>query len=193
LSQSWRRAVAAASADTPDLTGSWDYISVGPDPWSGGGTIASGSLIKADVGCLIGGYSSDTARTFVCGQPDRHAARIFAVLEEAFETGFALLKPGAAFADIHAATLRVIHAAGFNGYSRGHFGHSLGADVGMEEWPFISADSDEIVEPGMVLAFETPFYGTGLGALMIEDQLLVTSSGPQSMNRLPRGLRQLPD
>ena len=97
----------------------------------------------------------------------------------------------AAFTEIHAATIAVIHAAGFTGYSRGHFGHSLGADVGMEEWPFLSADSTELVESGMVLAFETPFYGKGIGALMIEDQLLVTEAGPVSMNRLPRGLTRI--
>jgi Xaa-Pro aminopeptidase len=40
----------------------------------------------------------------------------------------------------------------------------------------------------MVVALEAPFYGQGLGALMIEDQFLVTDSGAGCMNRLPRGL-----
>jgi Xaa-Pro aminopeptidase len=44
------------------------------------------------------------------------------------------------------------------------------------EWPFIVPDSDGTIEPVMALAFETPFYGNGVGALMIRDQMLVTMS-----------------
>jgi Xaa-Pro aminopeptidase len=45
-----------------------------------------------------------------------------------------------------------------------------------------------LIEPNMVLALETPFYANGLGALMIEEQFLITESGAQSMNRLSREL-----
>ena len=80
---------------------------------------------------------------------------------------------------------------GFHEYFRGHFGHSVGGGVGIEEWPFFSADSAELIEPGMVVALEAPFYAQGLGALMIEDQFLVTPDGVEPMNSLPRGLRDL--
>ncbi|MNY36063.1 aminopeptidase [compost metagenome] len=80
---------------------------------------------------------------------------------------------------------------GFSEYYRGHFGHSVGGGVGIEEWPFFSHDNAEIILPDMVVALEAPFYGEGLGALMIEDQFLVTSSGVECMNSLPRTLRDL--
>ena len=38
-----------------------------------------------------------------------------------------------------------------------------------EEWPFISAQSDVLLEPGMVIAFETPYYIRGLGGFIIEE------------------------
>ncbi len=88
--------------------------------------------------------------------------------------------------DIYAATTTSIHRAGLASYQRGHFGHGLGASVGSEEWPFIAADSDVIAEPGMMLAFETPFYGKGIGGLIIEDQLLVTEDGIEIITTLPR-------
>jgi Xaa-Pro aminopeptidase len=69
--------------------------------------------------------------------------------------------------------------------------HSVGGSVGIEEWPFFSANSPEPILPSMVVALEAPFYAQGLGALMIEDQFLVTESGVEPMNRLPRGLRDL--
>ena len=43
----------------------------------------------------------------------------------------------------------------------------------------------------MTLAFETPFYGKGIGALTIEDSLLITDTGIEVLNALPRGLVQL--
>jgi Xaa-Pro aminopeptidase len=61
----------------------------------------------------------------------------------------------------------------------------LGAGLGSEEWPFISADSNVLIEPGMVLAFECPWYINGLGGLIIENQILITEKGPEVMNSLP--------
>jgi Xaa-Pro dipeptidase len=153
--------------------------------------VEAGAVIKADVGCLIGGYSSDMARTYAFGRPEPLARDIFAALADAFETGFATIRPGVALRDVHAATLAAMNASGYLGYRRGHFGHGLGASVGSEEWPFIAADSDAVAEPGMMLAFETPFYGKGVGALMIEDQLLVTETGIERISQLPRGLVEL--
>ena len=49
-------------------------------------------------------------------------------------------------------------------------------------------NSAEFIEPNMVVALEAPFYAQGLGALMIEDQFLVTESGVACMNSLTRSL-----
>jgi Xaa-Pro aminopeptidase len=40
----------------------------------------------------------------------------------------------------------------------------------------------------MVVALEAPFYAQGVGALMIEDQFLVTEAGAECMNSLSRAL-----
>lgn len=186
----WQGAIRQASAGLP-LTGSWDYISVGADPWGGDARAAPGDLIKVDVGCLIDGYTSDTGRTFVLGTPSLAAAQIHAALMAGFEAGFARLTPGTPLAEVHRVTTAAIRAQGFSGYARGHFGHGLGTGPGSEEWPFIAADADLCVTPGMVLAFECPWYLTGLGGFIIEDQIEITDSGPVSMNHLPRGLVSL--
>jgi Xaa-Pro aminopeptidase len=191
LSDAWRggiKRVAEASGIT-NLTGHWDFISVGSDPWSQAGFVEDGVIIKADVGCLIDGYSSDTARTF--GPPSVMARDVFVALEAAFAAGLEALRPAVTFGSVHAAVLNAMRSAGYEEYHRGHFGHAVGANVGMEEWPFISAGNEEIIEPGMVLALETPFYAKGIGALMIEDQLLVTENGIEIMNALPSGLIDL--
>ncbi len=185
LSRAWNVGVdlEARRRGVTTITGRWDYISIGENPWGGTGSVTPGALIKADVGVLIEGYSSDTARSFVFGAPSKLASDIFAVMRKAHAAGLAAIRPGVTFGEIHRVTRAVFEAAGFEGYDRGHFGHSLGADTGIEEWPFLSRDADEVIEANMVLAFEVPFYADGLGALMIEDQLLVTETGIELMSR----------
>lgn len=192
LSGIWRDAVRdEAARRNIALTDIWDYISVGSDPWSPEGAVADGSVVKVDAGTLVHGYSSDTARSYVYGTPSPLILDIYALLLEAFETGLTAIRPGAMLRDVYDVTLSVVHKAGLTGYRRGHFGHGLGASVGSEEWPFIAADSDVAIEPGMVLAFETPFYGKGIGSLTIEDQLLVTETGVEIMTTLPRHLLRI--
>ena len=67
----------------------------------------------------------------------------------------------------------------------------MGAGLGSEEWPFISADATVVFEPGMVIAFECPWYITGLGGFIIENQVLITEDGHEMMNSLPLDLIQI--
>jgi Xaa-Pro aminopeptidase len=192
LSLAWKTGAQAYAAQNGfSLSGHWDYISVGPDLADMAARVTSGALIKADVGTLVGGYSSDGARTFTHGRPSDLALDIFMALEEAFLAGLGALKPGNLFRDVHAAAMAAMQKAGFQEYARGHFGHSVGGSVGIEEWPFFSASNEEEILPGMVVALEAPFYGQGLGALMIEDMFVVTQHGAECVNTLPRGLIDL--
>jgi Xaa-Pro aminopeptidase len=192
LSSAWKAGAQAYAEDSGfSLSGHWDYISVGADLSDMAAVVTPGALIKADVGTLVGGYSSDGARTFSHGRPSDLALDLFMALEEAFVAGMEALRPGNRFCDVHAAAITAMRRAGFHEYARGHFGHSVGGSVGIEEWPFFSATNREEILPGMVVALETPFYGQGLGALMIEDMFLITETGADCLNTLPRGLIDL--
>lgn len=192
LSAAWKSGAQAHAHNSGfSLSGHWDYISVGPALSDMAAVVTPGALIKADVGTLVDGYSSDGARTFSWGPVSPLAADIFKALEAAFASGLEALRPGNTFGAVHATMLASMRKQGFSEYYRGHFGHSVGGEVGIEEWPFFSHDNPEIILPGMVVALEAPFYGEGLGALMIEDQFLVTAAGAQCMNSLPRTLRDL--
>lgn len=193
LASAWEKGARAEAGrrNIQNLTGLWEYVSVGQNPWTKGGVVERGDLIKVDVGCLIAGYTSDTGRTFVCGAPSALQSRLFDALQTAYDAGLPLLKPGIAMSDVHRATTEAMEKVGFPGYTRGHFGHGLGAGLGSEEWPFLSRQSDVIIEPGMVLAFETPWYVDGVGGMIIENQLLITQDGHEIMNQLPSGLISL--
>lgn len=189
LSAAYAEAVHAAATARGMAVGLWDYISVGPDPWGAGRPAQNGDILKFDVGVVIGGYSSDMARTVAFGQPSRAARELHAALLAGLEAGLEKLGPGVRLADVHAVMLAAVRQRGVAAYVRGHFGHSLGNDPFSEQWPFIAADSDVPAEPGMVLALESPYYVDGLGGFIIEDQVLVNDTGIELMSRLPRDLR----
>jgi len=190
LAVAWREGVSAALARRPGvrMDSAWEYISMGPTPWGGAEPLRDGDVVKYDVGCVIGGYSSDSGRTFVHGRPRARTQEIFAALQAGFEAGFALLKPGTAWSQVHAAATEAIRSHGLEGFSRGHFGHGLGQGLFAEVWPFLSKGYDLELEPGMTLAFETPFYVDGEGGFIIEDQMVITASGAEPVWTLDRGL-----
>jgi len=166
----------------------WAYISIGPDGFQPGGPLIEGDSIKVDVGLVVDGYSSDSARTFMFRGDNDSARTIYSALRRGFDAGRQLLMPGAKLSEIHRATLSTIQSAGFPTYARGHFGHSVGASVWSEEWPFIASDEETVLESGMVMAFETPFYVRGVGGFMIEDQFTITPHGANPAWSLPLDL-----
>jgi Xaa-Pro aminopeptidase len=175
----------------PTPQSAWANIAVAGDGFALGGPAREGDLVKIDVGCVVSGYSSDGGRTVVLGDPHPEAVRVYDALHGAFDAGFAMLKPGSPLADIYRATATPMWDQGFETYGRGHFGHGVGASIWSEEWPFISANSDAVLEPSMALAFETPWYIDGLGGFIIEDQVLITSTGCEVMAPLSRDLLQI--
>jgi Xaa-Pro dipeptidase len=190
MTEIWRDAAhqSAVRRGMSPPQSSWAYIAVAGDGFAPGGPAKPGDIIKIDVGCVINGYSSDGGRTAVLGSPSADAQRVFDALHRAFDAGSALLRPGMPLNDIHRATATAMWDQGFESYGRGHFGHGVGASIWSEEWPFISAESDAVLEPGMVMAFETPWYIDGLGGFIIEDQVLITETGCEVMAPSPRGL-----
>jgi len=59
--------------------------------------------------------------------------------------------------------------------------------LGMGEMPpFLSPKEERPLEPGMVMALETPLYVRGLGGFQIEECFLVTDSGYDLLTTLPR-------
>lgn len=154
-------------------------ITIGPAATGKGRPAEYGDMIRLDLGCVIDGYTSDCARTAILGQPTADQKAIYDALRSAFEAGLKRLRPGLPLGEVHRTAMSAMHAQGFDMYCRGHFGHGVGASVFVEEWPFIAADEMTQIEPGMVLAYELPWYIRGLGAFMLEDQFTV---GAQSID-----------
>ncbi len=184
----------AATADPrfAGYTDNWVLPSVGgrtSASYGDRGTgLQSGDLVKFDCGTTVGGYRCDGGRTFAFQRVDPGAERLYAVLAEAQRIARGMMFPGTVVGDVFRAAISYVHEHGYPGYNRGHIGHSVGIDTFHEEPPYITPDCHTVLEPGMVFAVELPTYTPDVGAIMIEDMLVVTTDGPRQLHSLTHDL-----
>src|ERR1019366_3097150 len=73
------------------------------------------------------------------------------------------------------------------------FGHSLGHGIGLEvhEAPRLSKAADAPLPVGAVVTIEPGIYRQGWGGIRFEDDVLLTSDGPDVITKFPRELIEL--
>lgn len=152
------------------------------------GRLGAGDLVKFDCGTTVGGYRCDGGRTFAYGHRTGEAERLYGVLAEAQRIARTMIRPGVVVGDVFRAAMHHVHTHGFPSYTRGHVGHSVGLDTFHEEPPYISPSATTVITPGMVFAVEVPSYTPDVGAVMIEDMLVVTEEGAHQLHSLPHEL-----
>ena len=184
-----------AAIDDPSLgefQSAYGFISAGTGSSFGDRSgLRSGDLIKFDCGVAVAGFYSDCGRTFAFGRPSAEQRRVYDALAEAHAAARELMRPGTPISAVYRAADDVMQSRGFPGYSRGHYGHSIGLDTFVEEPPFISAAEHSELRPGMLLCLETPYYSPSLGSYQIEDMILITETGHENFNTLSYELVEL--
>ena len=187
-------ALEAAMADPTlgEFQSAYGFISAGTGSSFGDRSgLHSGDLIKFDCGVAVGGFYSDCGRTFAFGRASGEQRRVHDALAEAHAAARELMRPGTPISAVYRAADQVMQAQGFPGYSRGHYGHSIGLDTFVEEPPFISASEHSELQPGMLLCLEAPYYSASLGSYQIEDMILITETGHENFNTLSYELVEL--
>ncbi len=187
-------ALEAAMADPSlgEFQSAYGFISAGAGSSFGGRTgLHSGDLIKFDCGVAVGGFYSDCGRTFAFGRASTEQRRVHDALAEAHAAAREVMRPGTPISAVYRAADERMQALGFPGYSRGHYGHSIGLDTFVEEPPFISANEHSELQPGMLLCLEAPYYSASLGSYQIEDMILITENGHENFNTLSYELVEL--
>ena len=75
--------------------------------------LQSGEMLDIDFGTAVcGGYSVDSSRNVIVGEPDRGLLKQWDLVEGAFRETMAVLRPGAIAGDVHATCERVIADGG---------------------------------------------------------------------------------
>lgn len=152
--------------------------------------IEAGDIITFDFGCYYKGYSSDLTRTIAIGSIDPKLEEIYYIVLEAHNEVIRHTKPGMTGAQVDALARDYITQKGYGEYFGHSTGHGLGLDV--HEEPRATASSDQVFAPGMVVTNEPGIYIPNLGGVRIEDDLLITKDGVESLNRAPKDLIILP-
>ena len=183
---------AIAGPSLGEFQSAYGFISAGTGSNFGDRSgLHSGDLIKFDCGTAVGGFYSDCGRTFAFGRATPDQRRIHDALAKAHGAARELMRPGTPISAVYRAADDVMLAHGFPGYSRGHYGHSIGMDTFVEEPPFISANEHTELQPGMLLCLETPYYSASTGSYQIEDMILITEGGHENFNTLSYELVEL--
>jgi Xaa-Pro dipeptidase len=134
-----------------------------------------GDTIWFDAGCTYCGYWSDVARNVSLGEPSSRVQSVYQAMLEGEERGIAATRPGMTGGELFDLTVEAVREAGVPGYRRHHVGHGIGGEV--YEQPLLAPNNKTVIEEGMVLNIETPYYEFGLGALHVEDPYVVGSDG----------------
>jgi Xaa-Pro aminopeptidase len=146
--------------------------------------ISEGDLVVIDFGGTVDGYRSDLSRTFIVGDVSTEVRQIYDLVIEAQAAGLAQVHDGAAAADVDRACRSIIERAG-----RGNqFTHSTGHGMGLVvyEHPVLARSSDEILTAGQVVTVEPGVYVPGTGGVRVEDLVIVTAAGCESLTHTPK-------
>ncbi len=151
----------ANSAETYNIGG--DYI------------VKKGDVVRFDLGAITNGYFSDIARTISVGKPSDKVKRVYDAVLEAQRAMMEIVKPGTTTGELHECGVSIVRRHGFSDYVRGNMGHGIGLVV--HEEPDFIENGTIVLEPGMALAVEAPFYITGEFGVNPENNVIVTEDG----------------
>ena len=148
--------------------------------------IRSGDFVTVDIGAAYEGYKSDITRTFIVGEPSEKQVKIYEAVLNAHQLALPLIRDGIDAKEVDKASRETIGKAGYGLY----FIHSLGHGVGLEvhEPPNLGENSRDVLNVGNVVTDEPGIYIAGFGGVRIEDTVLVTRKGPQSLTAFEKDL-----
>jgi Xaa-Pro aminopeptidase len=163
---------------------------IGHDP--GSGPLREGEPIIIDIWPMDDESAcwADMTRTFVIGKIPDEVAEWHRLTYEALEATRAAVRPGADGADIYGIACDVYEQAGIptqrtkaeGEVLRDGFFHGLGHGVGLEvhEEPSLGRSGSELIA-GDVVTLEPGAYRQGYGGVRLEDLVLVTEDGCETL------------
>jgi len=149
--------------------------------------IQSGDAVVVDIGgTMPDGYCSDCTRMYAVGDPGQEYLDKYDILFDAQKNSREMAKPGVSAGSVDAAARSHLDEHGLGEL----FIHRTGHGIGMQthEEPYIYEGSPFLLEPGMAFSIEPGFYDEGRFGARIEDIVVCTETGIESMNNQPHEL-----
>ena len=138
-------------------------------------------VLLVDAGIQQDGYKSDLTRMFFLGKITPLVRKVYDAVADAQQASIARIGPAVPAAVVDREARKSLKKKGLDKY----FCHSLGHGVGLEihESPRLSALSQDILKPGMVVTVEPGVYLQGQFGVRIEDMILVTAAGCEILSK----------
>ncbi len=148
--------------------------------------LKTGDSVILDVGLTWQSYCSDMTRTVFMGNPSDEQKRVYDLVCAANAAGRAAVRPGIPLKDVDRAARKVIEDGGYGPQFIHRTGHGIGLEV--HEFPDVSATSEVIAKPGMIFSVEPGIYLPGKFGVRVEDLVVVTENGCETLNKAPRDM-----
>ena len=146
----------------------------------------NGDLLVIDYGATVDGYFSDITRTFVLGRPTPKIEAMHDAVLAANQAGRLAVRPNMPAQEVDRIARRAINLAGYSEFFIHRTGHGLGLET--HEPPYIVEGNLTLLQAGMTFTVEPGVYVPDLGGVRIEDDVLVTEGGSETLTTLDRKL-----
>ncbi len=175
-------------ADAPGFL----VVASGPDrydmlnPYASSRTLQRGDMLNFDIGAVYKSYWADLTRGIFIGEVSKRQREFYEAEAEIFRRTLHAVKPGIAIQDVDKVAEATTRELGYEKYMLHRTGHALGLDV--HEIPSVAVGDTTVMEPGMVFTIEPGIYDFAIGAFRIEDTVLVTDTGFETLTNCTRDL-----
>ena len=149
--------------------------------------LRKGDILRFDGGCSYMGYPCDMARSAVLGQPSEKLIKYWKAIFEGESLAIDMAQPGVKASEIFKKVVETVRKSGIAHYKRHHTGHGWGIEK--SDPPRIGPNDHTLLEEGMVLCFETPYYEVGWGGILHEDIVVITKGKPRYLTKFEGELR----
>lgn len=146
-----------------------------------------GDFVTLDLGAKLDGYCSDITRTFVIGEASDRHREIYGEVLKAQIASVDALHAGTTGKAVDTIARDILSEKELAQY----FGHGLGHGLGraVHDPGSLSQRSTDDIVVGQVWTVEPGVYIEGFGGVRIEDDVVVTESGPRVLTHYPKELQ----
>ncbi|QDU11918.1 M24 family metallopeptidase [Gimesia aquarii] len=147
--------------------------------------IGESPFLLVDWGAMTQkGYRSDLTRMIIHGRPTSKLEKVYNTVLKAQCAAIEAIGPGVTCKKVDSVARKIIDKAGFGKYFSHGLGHGIGLDI--HEGPRLGANQSTELKPGMIVTVEPGIYLSGWGGVRIEDDVLVTRDGHETLTSVPK-------
>jgi len=149
--------------------------------------LKKGDFVLFDLGVVLDGYTSDITRTVIYKEVADQQKEIYNTVLAAQLASLEESKPGNRIGDLDKIARDTITDAGYGDLFPHRIGHGLGINV--HEFPSMSHLNDDLLKEGMTYTIEPGIYDPNVGGVRIEDDVLITNNGAETLTKYPKELQ----